>query len=250
MTTKRIIPCLDIDNKKVVKGKNFLDVQEIADPLTLAKKYVADGADELVFYDISASMKNRALFLDLIKEIAEVVPVPFIVGGGIRTIKDIEAIFNVGGDKVSINSAALTNPLLIEEAAKRFGSERIILSMDVSEVAPSKWSVFAKGGMEDTAIDAIEWAKKGEKLGAGEIVVNSIDQDGVKAGYNIALNRAMAEAVDIPIIASGGAGTLEDFHTVLTEGKASAALAASVFHYETMTIHGLKDYLVEQKIRS
>ena len=248
MTTKRIIPCLDIDNRKVVKGKKFLEVKEVADPLEQAKKYVADGADELVFYDIAASTENRAMFLDLIETIAKEVPVPFIVGGGIRTIEDIEKIFSIGGDKVSINSAALTNPGLIEQAAKKFGSNRILLSMDVSEVAPNKWNVFAKAGMEDTGIDAIEWAKKAEQLGAGELVVNCIDEDGVKDGYNLRLNRAMAEAVSLPIIASGGAGKLEDFSAVLTEGKASAALAASVFHYGDINIKDLKKYLAEQNI--
>ena len=248
MTTKRIIPCLDIDNRKVVKGKKFLEVKEVADPLEQAKKYVADGADELVFYDIAASTENRAMFLDLIETIAKEVPVPFIVGGGIRTIEDIEKIFSIGGDKVSINSAALTNPGLIEQAAKKFGSNRILLSMDVSEVAPNKWNVFAKAGMEDTGIDAIEWAKKAEQLGAGELVVNCIDEDGVKDGYNLRLNRAMAEAVSLPIIASGGAGKLEDFSAVLTEGKASAALAASVFHYRDINIKDLKKYLAEQNI--
>jgi cyclase len=248
MPTKRIIPCLDIDNRKVVKGKKFLEVKEVADPLEQAKKYVADGADELVFYDIAASTENRAMFLDLIETIAKEVPVPFIVGGGIRTIEDIEKIFSIGGDKVSINSAALTNPGLIEQASKKFGSNRILLSMDVSEVAPNKWNVFAKAGMEDTGIDAIEWAKKAEQLGAGELVVNCIDEDGVKDGYNLRLNRAMAEAVSLPIIASGGAGKLEDFSAVLTEGKASAALAASVFHYDDINIGELKKYLAEQNI--
>ncbi|MCG7335680.1 imidazole glycerol phosphate synthase subunit HisF [Sporosarcina sp. ACRSM] len=246
MASNRIIPCLDFDNGKVVKGKKFLDVKEVADPLTLAKKYVADGADELVFYDIAASTKNRAIFLDLIAEIAKEVPIPFIVGGGIRTIEDIEKIFAAGGDKVSINSAALNNPSLIEEAAQRFGSERVILSMDVNEVSPGKWSVFAKGGQEDTGIDAIEWAQKAEKLGAGELVVNSIGEDGVKDGYNLTLTKTIAEAVNIPIIASGGAGTPEHFYTVLTEGKADAALAASVFHFEDINIGELKSYLDEK----
>ncbi|MFC5590606.1 imidazole glycerol phosphate synthase subunit HisF [Sporosarcina soli] len=246
MANNRIIPCLDFDNGKVVKGKKFLEVKEVADPLTLAKKYVADGADELVFYDIAASTKNRAIFLDLIAEIAKEVPIPFIVGGGIRTIEDIEKIFAAGGDKVSINSAALNNPSLIEEAAKRFGSERVILSMDVNEVGPGKWSVFAKGGQEDTGIDAIEWAQKAEKLGAGELVVNSIGEDGVKDGYNLALTKTIAEAVNIPVIASGGAGTPEHFYTVLTEGKADAALAASVFHFEDINIGELKSYLDEK----
>ncbi|BAQ11885.1 cyclase [Bacillus sp. OxB-1] len=248
MTKKKIIACLDVDNRKVVKGKKFLDVQEVADPLTLAKQYVADGVDELVFYDISASTKNRGMFLDLIEEIAKEVPVPFVVGGGIRTIEDVEKILSIGGDKVSINSAALKDPSIIEEAAKKFGSERVMLSMDVSEVAPGKWNVFAKAGMEDTGIDAIEWAKKGEQLGAGELVVNCIDQDGVKDGYNLELNRAMAEAVDIPIIASGGAGKPEHFRDVLTEGKADVALAASVFHFGDINIRELKNYLDEQNI--
>ncbi|MCM3637038.1 imidazole glycerol phosphate synthase subunit HisF [Sporosarcina luteola] len=244
---KRIIACMDVDNRKVVKGKKFLDVQEVADPLTLAKKYVADGADELVFYDISASTKNREMFLDLIAEIAKEVPIPFIVGGGIRTIEDIGKIFSVGGDKVSINSAALLNPELIRQAAEKFGSERIILSMDVKKTGPGKWSVFAKGGMEETGLDAIEWAVKGEQLGAGELVVNSIDEDGVKNGYDIELYRAMASAVGIPVVASGGAGKSEHFVEVLTEGKASAALAASVFHFEEIHIGELKMYLDEQK---
>ncbi|MDW0112765.1 imidazole glycerol phosphate synthase subunit HisF [Sporosarcina saromensis] len=246
--TKRIIPCMDVDNRKVVKGKKFLDVQEVADPLTLAKKYVADGADELVFYDISASTKNRGMFLDLIEEIAKEVPIPFIVGGGIRTIEDVEKIFSLGGNKVSINSAALTNPSLIQQVAERFGSEKVMLSMDVRKTGPGKWTVFAKGGMEETAIDAIEWAKKGEQLGAGELVVNSIDEDGVKDGYDIELNKAMAEAVNIPIVASGGAGKLEHFAEVLTEGKADAALAASVFHFEEVNIGELKAYLQQQNL--
>lgn len=244
---KRIIPCMDVDNRTVVKGKKFLDVQEVADPLELAKKYVMAGADELVFYDISASTKNRGMFLDLIEEIAKEVPIPFIVGGGIQTIEDIEKVFSIGGDKVSINSAALRNPELIREAAKRFGSERIILSMDVKKTGPGKWSVFAKGGMEETGIDAIEWAVKGEQVGAGELVVNSIDGDGVKEGYDIELYRALAAAVHIPIVASGGAGKPEDFAEVLSEGKASAALAASVFHYDEINIGELKTYLNEQK---
>ena len=244
---KRIIPCMDVDNRKVVKGKKFLDVQEVADPLTLAKKYVADGADELVFYDISASTDNREMFLDLIEEIAKEVPIPFIVGGGIRTIEDIEKIFSIGGDKVSINSAALVNPALIEEAAEKFGSERIILSMDVKKTVPGKWNVFAKAGKEDTGMDAIEWAIKGKQLGAGELVVNSIDEDGVKDGYDIDLYKALADAVDLPIVASGGAGKPEHFAEVLTEGKASAALAASVFHFDEIQIGELKQYLEEQK---
>ena len=246
MASNRIIPCLDFDNGKVVKGKKFLEVKEVADPLTLAKKYVADGADELVFYDIAASTNNRAMFLDLIAEIAKEVPIPFIVGGGIRTIEDIQKVFDAGGDKVSINSAALTNPSLIEEAAKKFGSERIILSMDVNEVGPGKWSVFAKGGRKIRGWMPSNGRLKAERLGAGELVVNSIGEDGVKDGYNLELTRAIAEAVTIPVIASGGAGKPEHFQTVLTEGKADAALAASVFHFEDIHIGELKQYLAEQ----
>lgn len=247
-TTKKIIPCLDVDNRKVVKGKKFLDVQEVADPLTLAKQYVADGADELVFYDISASTDNRAMFLDLIKDIAKEVPVPFIVGGGIRTLADVDKVFEIGGNKVSINSAALTNPGLIKEVSDKYGPERVMLSMDVRKTGEGKWSVYAKGGMEETGIDAIEWAKKMEDLGAGELVVNSIDEDGVKDGYDLELNRAMAEAVNIPIVASGGAGKPEHFKEVLTEGKADAALAASVFHFNEINIRNLKDYLAGENI--
>ncbi|GKV66816.1 MULTISPECIES: imidazole glycerol phosphate synthase subunit HisF [Sporosarcina] len=246
--TKKIIPCLDVDNRKVVKGKKFLDVQEVADPLALAKKYVADGADELVFYDISASSKNRGMFLDLIEEIAKEVPVPFIVGGGIRTLEDVDKVFALGGNKISINSAALTNPDIIKEVADKYGAERVMLSMDVRQTGEGKWTVFAKGGMEETDIDAIEWAKKMEKLGAGELVVNSIDEDGVKDGYNLELNRAMAEAVNIPIIASGGAGKPEHFKEVLTKGRADAALAASVFHFNEINIRELKEYLAGENI--
>lgn len=242
MTSKRIIPCMDVDQGRVVKGRKFQDIKEVADPYELAKKYVAEGADELVFYDITA-FKNRAIFFDTIEKIAKEVTIPFIVGGGIRVLDDIQKLFDIGADKVSINSIAVENPQFIKEAADRFGSERVILSMDVQQIGPSKWSIFNKGGREDTGIDAIEWAIHGEKLGAGEIVLNSIDGDGEKDGYSLALTRTIAEAVNIPIIASGGAGKMEHFHTILTEGKADAALAASVFHYDEIKIKELKDYL-------
>ncbi|MBB4824377.1 cyclase [Sporosarcina luteola] len=248
MKQKRIIPCMDIDNRKVVKGRKFLDVQEVADPLERAKKYVADGADELVFYDISASVDGREMFLDLIQEIADVVPIPFIVGGGIKSLKDIENVLAAGGDKVSINSAALTDSDVIPKAVERFGSERIMLSMDVKRAGDGKWTVFAKAGKEDTGIDAIEWAKTGERWGAGELVVNSIDEDGVKAGYDIELYKALDEAVSIPIVASGGAGTKEDFLDVLTNGRAESALAASVFHYDEIGIKELKQFLLERGV--
>ena len=242
MRNKRIIPCLDVDNGKVVKGRKFENIKEIADPLELAKKYVQDGADELVFYDITA-FENRSIFFDTIESIAKEVTIPFIVGGGIRTLDDIQKLLDIGADKVSINSIAVENPTFIEQAAQRFGSKRIILSMDVKQVGPSKWTIFVQGGRKDTGMDAIEWALRVEQLGAGELVVNSIDGDGEKEGYSMELTRTIAEAVEIPVIASGGAGTMEHFQTVLTEGKADAALAASVFHYEEINIAKLKDFL-------
>ena len=244
MQSKRIIPCLDVDKGRVVKGKKFKNIEDVADPLALAKKYVEDGADELVFYDITASSENRPVFTKLIAEIAKEVPIPFTVGGGIRTLEDIQNVLDAGADKVSINSVTLDNPSFIEQAAKRFGSERIVLSMDVQQIAPSKWSVFARGGQKDTGLDAIEWAIQGEALGAGELVVNSIDGDGEKDGYSLELTKTIAEAVTIPVVASGGAGAIAHFQTVLTEGKADAALAASVFHYDEINIRALKDYLV------
>jgi len=246
--SKRIIPCLDVDKGRVVKGKRFKNIQDVADPLELAKKYSEAGADELVFYDITASTENRQIFLDLIGEIAQEVNIPFTVGGGIRTIDDIEKIFAAGVDKVSINSAAITNPSLIEEAAEKFGPARIVLSIDVKQIGQSKWTIFNRGGKSDTGLDAIEWAKKGEQLGAGELVVNSIDGDGEKDGYSLELTKTIAESVNIPVVASGGAGKMEHFKTILTEGKADAALAASVFHYDEIDIVELKKYLADGEL--
>lgn len=240
---KRIIPCLDVDKGRVVKGKKFKDIKDVADPLEQAKKYVQDGADELVFYDITASIENRDLFIEMIANIAREVEIPFTVGGGIRTIEDIERLLEVGVDKVSINSAAIKNPSFIKRAADTFGSERIVFAMDVKQIGDGKWNVFSKGGQVNTNISAIEWAVQGEGLGAGEIVVNSIDADGVKDGYSIPLTRKIAESVSIPVVASGGAGKMEDFYIALTEGKADAALAASVFHYDEINIKDLKAYL-------
>lgn len=243
MENKRIIPCLDVDKGRVVKGKKFKNIEDVANPLELAKKYVRDGADELVFYDITASTENRTVFTDTIKQIAKEVPIPFTVGGGIRTLEDIQNVLDAGADKVSINSVAIENPLFIEQAAKRFGSERIVLSIDVKQIAPSKWSIFNRGGQQDTGLDAIEWAVRGEQLGAGELVVNSIDGDGEKDGYSLELTRTIAEAITIPVVASGGAGKMEHFYEALTEGKANGALAASVFHYEDININELKNFL-------
>ncbi len=247
MNRKRIIPCLDVDKGRVVKGKKFLDIQDVADPVELAEKYNQDGADELVFYDITASTEERDIFLDIVKKVAAVTSIPFTVGGGIRTVQDIRDVLEAGADKVSINSAAIVNPNFIEEAANTFGPSRIVLSMDAKEVAPEKWHVFSHGGKTDTEIDAVEWARSGEKLGAGEIVVNAIDDDGVKKGYNLPLTKAIAEATTVPVVASGGAGTEEHFQTVLNEGKADAALAASVFHYGDVSIPALKNFLSKKK---
>src|SRR5699024_8081193 len=243
MSNKRIVPCLDVDGGRVVKGKKFKDIQDVADPMELAKYYDQSGADELVFYDIAASQESRSVFIDTIKALKEVVSIPLTVGGGIRTLEDIEKIFAVGVDKVSINSAALSNPLLIQEAANTFGSEKVVLSMDVKQVSEGTWEVYSRGGKKTTEMDAIEWAKRGEQLGAGEIVLNSIDGDGAKDGYSIELTKAVSEAVNIPVVASGGAGKKEHFLEVLTEGKADAALAASVFHYKEILIEDLKKYL-------
>lgn len=243
VTRKRIIPCLDVDQGRVVKGQRFKDLQDVADPITLAKKYSEAGADELVFLDISASLEERTVFLDLIAEIAKEIAIPFTVGGGIGSLEDMEKVFAAGVDKISINSAAIKNPLIIQKAAKKFGSSRIVLSVDVKTIATDEWSVYERGGRTETGMDALKWIQQGERLGAGEVVVNSIDSDGVKDGFNLPLVQAVVEAVDIPVVASGGAGTMEHFLTILTEGKAEGALAASVFHYDEIDIAALKQYL-------
>ena len=243
MPTKRIIPCLDVANGRVVKGKKFKDIQDVADPVEFAKKYNQAGADELVFYDITASMENRDLFIDVIKEIADAIDIPFTVGGGIATVDDIERVLQAGADKVSINSAAIANPQFIKEAADKFGSKCIVFAMDVKQTANNQWQVYKHGGQTKTDIDAVEWAIEGEKLGAGEIVANVIDTDGERNGYDLSLTRAIADAVSIPVVASGGAGKHEHFAQALQAGGADAVLAASVFHYDEIQIPTLKAYL-------
>lgn len=246
MAIKRIIPCLDIDNGRVVKGKQFQNMQDVADPITLAKQYDLDFADELFMLDISRT--NRSTFLNIVKQVANEISIPLSVGGGIQTINDMEEVFEAGADKVSITSAAIENPNLLQQAVKQFGSKKIVLAIDAKRVADNKWHAFTKGGKNDTGLDAIEWAKQGEQFGVGEILVNSIDADGEKAGYDIPLNQKMAEAVSISIIASGGAGEMDHFREVLTDGKADAALAASVFHYEEIILSDLKEYLLNFEI--
>lgn len=239
---KRIIPCLDIRDGRVVKGKKFKDIQDVESPLTLAKKYEQEDADELFILDISG--KERDKFLSIIKEISDSVSIPLSVGGGIRSIDDVEAVLNAGAKKASITSAAIGNPNLLKEASDKFGSEKIVLSIDAQEIADGKWHAFTSGGKSDSGLDVIKWAKQGEELGVGEILLNSIDTDGVKDGFNIALNKSVNEAVDIPVIASGGAGEMMHFKDVLTDGLANAALAASVFHYDEIVITDLKEFLL------
>jgi cyclase len=248
MLAKRIIPCLDVDKGRVVKGRKFKDIQDVDDPVALAKRYNRDGADELVFYDITASNEKRNIFLDIVEKVAAENAIPFTVGGGIRTLDDIHSVLHAGADKVSINSAAVKNPDLIKEAALKFGSQCIVLSIDAKKTSENKWEVFINGGRVNTEMDVLEWAKQGEMLGAGEIVLNAIETDGEKSGYELDLMRAVAKAVNIPIVASGGAGKLEHFSDVLREGFADAALAASVFHYNEIPISELKKFLDEERI--
>lgn len=248
MFTKRIIPCLDVNKGRVVKGVNFVDLKDAGDPVEIAKAYDAAGADELVFLDITASCEERDTVVDMVREVAASVFIPFTVGGGIRTVDDFRKLLREGADKISVNSAAIDRPELIREAADKFGSQCVVVAIDAKRREDGGWNIYKHGGRLDTGIDAIEWAKKAESLGAGEILLTSMDCDGTKAGYDIALTRAVAEAVSIPVIASGGAGTVEHFHEALTEGKADAALAASLFHYKELEISQVKAYLSKRGI--
>ncbi len=247
MLTKRIVPCLDVDHGRVVKGVKFQGLTDVDDPVQLAKHYSDIGADELVFYDITASNEKRDIFLDVVEKTAYNVYIPFTVGGGIRTIDDFNKVLRAGADKVSVNSAAVKNPSLITEAALKFGNQCVVLSIDAKRKGDS-WEVYVNGGRTPTGIDAIEWAIRGEKLGAGELVLNSIDADGVKTGFDIELNKRVSEAVSLPVIASGGAGTKEHFLEVFKEGKADAGLAASVFHFGEINIRDLKRYLSDNGV--
>lgn len=243
MLAKRIIPCLDVNRGRVVKGKKFKNLIDVDDPVSLGRFYSMAGADELVFYDITASSDDRNIFLDVVERTAEEVNIPFTVGGGIRKVEDFTSVLRAGADKVSINSSAVANPGIITEAALKFGRQCVVLSIDAKKDGSGRWKVYINGGRVETELDAVEWAIKGEELGAGEIVVNSIDTDGVKDGYDISLVKIISDSVGVPVVASGGAGKKEDFLNVLTKGSADAALAASVFHYGEINIGKLKDYL-------
>ena len=249
MHTKRIIPCLDVKDGRVVKGVNFVDLRDAGDPVEVAKAYDKEGADELVFLDITASSDHRATVVDMVRKVAEQVFIPFTVGGGIRTVDDFKMLLREGADKISINSSAIDNPNLISEAAMKFGSQCVVVAIDARRRENGEgWTIYKHGGRLDVGIDAVEWAAKAEALGAGEILLTSMDCDGTKAGYDLELTRAIASEVKIPVIASGGAGNMEHFKDALTEGKAEAALAASLFHYKELEIRTLKKYLREQGI--
>ncbi len=248
MITKRIIPCLDVKDGRVVKGVNFLGLSDVSDPVKLGQYYSDNGADELVFYDITASAEGRALFTDILTRVAETIFIPLTVGGGINSLDDFDRVLKCGADKVSVNSGAIKNPQLIREAAKRYGDQCVVLSVDVKRVN-GQFRVFAKGGREDTGLDALEWIVRGVDNGAGEIVLNSIDTDGVKRGFDLQMLSAVCELVGVPVIASGGAGGMQDFVTLFTElPKVDAGLAASIFHFSEVKIYDLKQTLFETGI--
>ena len=247
MITKRIIPCLDVRNGRVVKGVNFEGIQDVASPVELAHFYNDSGADELVFYDITASVEGRALFTDALTQVASEIFIPLTVGGGINTLEDFDRVLKCGADKVSVNSGAIKDPSIIEKAAKKYGDQCVVLSMDIKRV-DGKFHIFSKGGRIDTGIDALEWAKMGENNGAGELVVNSIDTDGVKQGFDLEMLQKISDLVSIPVIASGGAGKKEDFLELFRAGVADAGLAASIFHFKEVNIMDLKRYLNENDI--
>ena len=249
MFTKRIIPCLDVNAGRVVKGVNFVDLKDAGDPVEIAKAYDKAGADELVFLDITASSDDRKTVVDMVRQVAECVFIPFTVGGGIRTVEDFRMLLREGADKISINSSAINTPNLISDAAEKFGSQCVVVAIDAKRRSDgSGWNIYKHGGRIDVGIDAVEWAVKAERLGAGEILLTSMDCDGTKAGYDLELTRAIAENVSIPVIASGGAGTLEHFRDALTTGKADAALAASLFHYKELEIKEVKEYLRKEGV--
>ena len=249
MFTKRIIPCLDVNNGRVVKGVNFVNLKDAGDPVEIAAAYDKAGADELVFLDITASSDHRKTVADMVRKVAEKVFIPFTVGGGIRTVEDFRMLLREGADKISINSSAIDDPQLIHDAAWKFGRQCVVVAIDAKRRADgSGWNVYKHGGRLDTGLDVLEWAKKADSLGAGEILLTSMDCDGTKAGYDNELTAAVADLVSVPVIASGGAGNKEHFYDALTKGKADAVLAASLFHYKELEIRDLKDYLAGRGI--
>lgn len=249
MFTKRIIPCLDVHNGRVVKGINFVNLRDAGDPVAVAAAYDKAGADELVFLDITASSDARNITLDMVRRVAETVFIPFTVGGGIRTVEDFKLLLREGADKIAVNTAAILNPDLIKEAADKFGNQCVVVAIDAKKREDgSGWNIYKNGGRIDMGIDAVEWAMKAAEFGAGEILVTSMDCDGTKDGYDIPLTRVIAENVSVPVIASGGAGTKKHFYEALTQGKADAVLAASLFHYKELEIRELKHYLQEKEI--
>lgn len=249
MFTKRIIPCLDVHNGRVVKGVNFVDLKDAGDPVEIAEAYDKAGADELVFLDITASSDARGTVVDMVRKVAEKVFIPFTVGGGIRTVDDFRMLLREGADKISVNTAAIMNPELIREAAEKFGRQCVVVAIDARRRPDgSGWNIYKNGGRVDMGIDAVKWAVQADQLGAGEILLTSMDCDGTKAGYDLELTRTIAEQVSVPVIASGGAGTKAHFYDALTEGKADAALAASLFHYKELEIKEVKQYLKERQI--
>lgn len=249
MFTKRIIPCLDVNNGRVVKGINFVNLRDAGDPVEVAAAYDKAGADEVVFLDITATSDARETVVDMVRKVAEKVFIPFTVGGGIRTVEDFKVLLREGADKISINSSAINNPRLISDAADKFGSQCVVVAIDAGKRADgSGWNIYKNGGRIDVGMDAVEWAIQADRLGAGEILLTSMDCDGTKAGYDIELTRQIAENVSIPVIASGGAGTKEHFYEALTDGKADAALAASLFHYKELEIMDLKNYLADKGV--
>ncbi|MDA8097881.1 MAG: imidazole glycerol phosphate synthase subunit HisF [Desulforudis sp.] len=248
MLAKRIIPCLDVNKGRVVKGVNFVNLRDAGDPVELAAMYDREGADEVVFLDITASHEQRDIVVDMVRRTAEKVFIPFCVGGGIRSVDDIRTILSAGADKIGMNTAAVKNPNLIAESAEKFGSQCIVVAIDAKQVGPGRWEVYVHGGRTPTGVDCLEWARRVEELGAGEILLTSMDRDGTKDGYDLPLTRAVSDAVRIPVIASGGVGTMEHIAEGLTEGGASAALAASIFHFGEYSVREVKEFLKERAI--
>ena len=243
MLAKRIIPCLDVKSGRVVKGVNFVELRDAGDPVEIARRYDEQGADEITFLDITASSDDRDIILHVVEQVAEQVFIPLTVGGGVRVVEDVRRLLNAGADKVSMNTAAVNNPQLVFEAASKVGSQCIVVAIDAKQTAPSKWEVFTHGGRNNTGLDAIEWARKVESLGAGEILLTSMDRDGTKSGFDLALTRAVSDAVRIPVIASGGVGTLEHLAEGVSEGRADAVLAASIFHFGQHTVREAKELM-------